>query len=76
MAAANTFEQATFKPDHFATWHFGGGGGVGLHVVKITGKMETQGRHGTRIDNTRNILATITPGDTGVNYGFDEGEVN
>ena len=72
-----TFELQAFQADHFAADTFRGGGGFDArHVVKITGKMETQGRHGTRIDNTRNILCTITPGDTGVNYGFDEGEVN
>ena len=71
---ANYFNSDYFGADYFATqfWR----GETAPHVVKITGKMETQGRHGTRIDNTRNILCTITPGDTGVNYGFDEGEVN
>jgi len=43
MAASNTFETETFQPDHFATWLFGGGGGVSdqFYDVAITSQRVT-----------------------------------
>jgi hypothetical protein len=52
------------------------GAAITSHVVTIEGRCFTEEAKGFSVDSTRKILATITPGDAAVSYGFEETEVS